>query len=94
MSLNPSKKNPHQIDFLSPVLIVQIATAITKLPQTDNADQDKSKPKSMQSTLKKPEPIMDAPDEDSPDDDEGTPLEEDESENKKTPKGKKRSRKD
>jgi hypothetical protein len=37
---------------------------------------------------------MNTPDEDSSDDDKGTPLEEDESENKKTPKGKKRSRKD
>jgi hypothetical protein len=90
----PFKKNPHQIDFLSPTLIAQIATAIAKL--SSNNKQDKPKPKSTPSTPKKSEPILDNAinEESSSEDDRGTSEEdEDNSENKKTPKGKKTSRK-
>jgi hypothetical protein len=90
----PFKKNPHQIDFLSPTLIAQIATTIAKLPS--NNKQDKLKPKSTPSTPKKSEPIPNnaTNEEFSSEGDGGTPEEdEDDSENKKTPKGKKRSRK-
>jgi hypothetical protein len=75
---------------LSPTLIAQIAATIAKL--SSNNEQDKLKPKSTPSTPKKSEPIPNntTNKEFSSKSDGGTSEEdEDNSENKKTPKGKK-----